>query len=158
VEGAEFAPCPVEGGVAGGFRPYAEVPWQTFLSPDVMKGKPTAQFVTTRVILVPMSQTQPVRLVYDGVALVEGSAGAITAPAIEYDGEIDQMVDPVLRVMRNKLVVADSSRAPDPERVVKAHTLQKDPSELEAEIPELDEMDAMNQGLDEPDVPSVDLV
>lgn len=148
----------VTGSYPGGMNAYQEIPWQVFHSADVMKGRPESFFETLKVVLVRVATKEPYRLDFERVVVVDGTTGSIDAPEVQWAGSKEETVDPVLRIIKDRFVIVDSSQKPDPERVVKGYFLNKRPEDVVQGMPEIDEVDAMNQGLDEPDVPTVDLV
>lgn len=104
------------------------------------------------------SPQKPYRLSFEHALMADGEQGAVLSPPIEWADDPTSMKEPILRITKDQLLVVDAAKRPDPEQVVKGFILGQRPEDVLFDLPEIDEVDAMAQGLDEPDVPSVDLV
>jgi hypothetical protein len=138
---------------------FLEVPWSTIESPDVMKGRLTEVNTVHKVVLVRVQETSPSFLLdMDHVVVLDGATMSATCAEVTYAEDKNSMTDPTLRMLADgTLLVVDATKKPDYEEIVKAALLNVDPSELEVTIPDIDERDAMEGGMNEPDVPAVDL-
>ena len=124
-----------------------------------MKGRLTEVNTVHKVVLVRVQETSPSFLLdMDHVVVLDGATMSATCAEVTYAEDKNSMTDPTLRMLADgTLLVVDATKKPDYEEIVKAALLNVDPSELEVTIPDIDERDAMEGGMNEPDVPAVDL-
>ena len=130
----------------------------SYESSDVMKGRPAEQLRHLKVVLVRVARAAPYELDLESVLVLDGTTQSVQAGPVEWAEDRAAVTDPVLRVLPDRLVVVDATRKPAYEEIVRASVLDMRPEDLQVEeIPDLDVVDAMENGLDEPDVPAVDL-